>query len=272
MRRSTLSLLKRLPLYAVLCGGLYGSACKKEEKPSAPPKANDILQKMNAREKALSSFSIQVRTEDLDVTIEHTLLFRLPNFIRAEVTQPQKVVLSFDGQNHYRLEEAEKKLLILNLQLPTIERRMALSMLMSAWVPEGFQLPRVVVRDSKPSWVEPGRTLRLENHLSEEGETARIAYVVRWPSLDFLKKEMAVDGQQQVEFSMQEEQCLPELGICVPTQILARQNEEALAPQKIKLLSWEVVSNERFVLEAPEGFAVERHNISSLQELAPFVR
>jgi hypothetical protein len=256
----------------VACGVLCAVACKKDNREPALPSASEMLQKMTAREKALSSFSIQVHTtEKADVTVEHTLTFRAPDFVRADVTQPQKLVLSFDGQNHYRLEDAAKKLTVLNLHLPTVERRLALSMLMGAFVPEGFQLPRVVPQGLKQSWLASegsSRVLRLENHVRDGGEAATVAYVVRWPSLDFLKKEFFVDGKKQIEFAMQEEQCMLENKVCVPTRIAAKQNGTELAPQKTKLLSFqEAVSNEHFVLQAPEGFAVERHSISSLKEL-----
>jgi len=257
----------------VLCAVLCGVACKKGEKLPSVPSTNEVFQKMSAREKALSAFSIQVRTEEAGLTVEHSLAFRTPDFMRADVTQPQKLALSFDGQNYYRLEEEAKKLNILSLQLPTVERKMALSLLMSAFVPEGFQLPRLVLRDSKQSWVEPGQLLRMENHVSEDGESATLVYVVRWPSLDFLKKEVFVDGQQQMELVMQEEQCMPENHLCFPTKIVAKQHGEVLASKTIQLLSFqEAASNEHFVLQAPEGFAVERHTLSSLQELAPFLQ
>jgi len=267
--------MKRRTLCWVVCVALCAVACKKTEKSSAVPSANDILQKMNAREKVLSSFAIQVRTEDADMTVEHTLTFRAPNLLRADVTQPQKLVLSFDGQNYYRLEEATGRLSIVSLQLPTMERKMALSMLMGALIPEGFQLPRMVLRNSKQSWLEAqgqSRVLRMENPVSEGNESATIVYVVRWPSMDFLKKEIFVDGQEQVAFVMQEETCMPQGEVCLPTQIVAKHQEEALAPQKIKLLNFQqAVSNEHFVLQAPEGFSTERHTLSSLSELQAFV-
>jgi hypothetical protein len=264
----------------IACGVLC-MACKKENKEPRFPTPSDILQKMSAREKALSSFSIQVRTEEPEVTVEHVLVFRAPNFLRADVKQPQKLVLSFDGQNHYRLEDAAKKLTILNLHLPTAERKIAVSMLMGALMPEGFQLPKVVPQNLKQSWLEPegsNRVLRLENQLSDGSDTANIAYVVRWPSLDFLKKEIFADERQQIEVAMQEEACRPgssepENKVCFPTRIVGRQNGEALSLQKIELLSFqETISNEHFVLLAPEGFAVERHTLSSLKEVEAFLQ
>jgi hypothetical protein len=259
----------------IACGVLGVVACKKDSREPALPSASEMLQKMTAREKALSSFSIQVHTEEADVTVEHTLTFRTPSFIRANVTQPQKLTLSFDGQNYYRLEDAAKKLTVLNLHLPAVERRLALSMLMGAFMPEGFQLPRVVPQGLKQSWLASegsGRVLRLENHVRDGGEAAAIVYTVRWPSLDFLKKEFFVDGEKQIEFAMQEEQCIPENKVCVPTRIAAKQNGTELTPQKTKLLSFqEAVSNEYFVLQAPEDFDVERHSISSLKELERFL-
>jgi len=257
-----------------VCGILCCFACKKGNQEPRLPSASDILQKMNAREKGLSSFSIQVHTEEAGVVVEHTLVFRAPDFVRVDVTQPQKLVLSFDGQNHYRLEEAAKKLTLFTLHLPVAERKLALSMFMGALMPEGFGTPKLRPNHLKLSWLEPqgpNRLLRLENHVRDGNEEAGIAYVVRWPSLDFLKKELFLGGKQQVEFVMQEEQCMPEAGLCFPTQIVARQNGAEFAPQKIKLLAFqEAVSNERFLLEAPEGFAVERHTFSSLKELEAF--
>jgi hypothetical protein len=184
------------------------------------------------------------------------------------------LALSFDGKNYYRLEEAAKKLTILHFQLPTAERKVALSMLMGAFVPEGFQSPKVMPKHLKQSWLNskgPTRLLRLENHVSAGSEAATIAYVVRWPSLDFLKKEIWVEGRQQMEFVMQEETCMQKNNVCLPTRIVAKQEGKTLAPQKISRLSFqEAISNEHFVLQAPEGFAVERHTLSSLEALNAF--
>jgi|GEM_PF-1337900 len=256
---------------------LLGSmACKKGSKEPSLPNSGEMVQSMHAREKALSSFSLQVHTEEAGWEVEHTLLFRTPHFVRADMTQPRKLSVSFDGHKYYRLEEAAKELHIVNLSFPTAERRLAMSLLVGDFVPEGFQLPKVVPSGLKQSWLEPlgqSRILRLENRINDAGETARIAYVVRWPSLDFLKKEILLEGQPPLEFVMQEEQCIAEHKLCLPTRIMARQEGAPLAPQKIKLLSFgEAVRNELFVLEPPEGFAVKQHNIASLKELESFLQ
>ncbi|MCL2626375.1 MAG: hypothetical protein FWD46_06140 [Cystobacterineae bacterium] len=234
----------------------------------------EILQKMEAREKVLSSFSIQVHTEEAGGAIEHQLVFRAPDFLRVEVQRPQKLSLGFDGRDHYRLEPSAKKFSVLSLKLPAAERKVALSKLLGAFVPEGFQLPKVMPKGLKQSWLEPQgstRILRLENHLRDGSGETTVAYVLRWPSLDFLKKEIWVDGRS-IEFVMQEEHCLSESGVCFPTLMVVKQDGETLWPQKIELLSFqEAFSNEHFMFQAPEGFVVERHNISSLKELESFL-
>ncbi|MCL2177798.1 MAG: hypothetical protein FWC28_09165 [Proteobacteria bacterium] len=253
----------------VTCGFLCVIACKKE---STFLSSSEILQKMEAREKALSSFSIQVHTEEEGGAIEHTVIFRAPELIRVEIEQPRKLSLGFDGRNYYRLEASTKKLRVLSLKLPAAERKLALSKLLGVFIPEGFQLPKVMPKELKQSWLEPqgtSRILRLENRLSEEVTTA---YVVRWPSFDFLKKEVWVEGRQ-MEFVMQEEHCLPGGGLCFPTLVMAKQGGEVLGPQKIGLFFvQEAVSNEHFLFQAPEGFAVEKHSVASLEELELFLR
>ncbi|MCL2011886.1 MAG: hypothetical protein FWG75_03750 [Cystobacterineae bacterium] len=259
-------------LCTVLCTVLSTLACKKE--PSGLPNSYEMMQKMGAREKALSSFSIEVYTEEAGAPVEHKLWFRAPELMRIEVKQPQQMRFSFDGQNHYALNPLSKKLTILSLQLSTAERKIALSKLLGAFVPEGFQVPKVVPKNLKQSWLHtpsPQHALRLENHVSDGKDAANIVYVVRWPSLDFLKKEVVIEGHT-VEFSMQEEHCMPEHHLCLPSVIAAQREGEAPLLQKIKLLSLqEALSNEQFILEAPEGFSVERHSFSSLKELELFL-
>ena len=165
---------------------------------------------------------------------------------------------SFDGET--------KSLTRYELKLPREKALLFLSETFLPFAPEGFRSPLLVQRGltvERATHARATNAVMIRMTTAAEGEAPiHIAVWLRWPSGDFIGKQVELDGGGVSEIRVETEQCETKLGLCFPTK-LSQWNDQ-LRVSTTELSRVEInpeIPLEFFALTPPDGFEVAAHEL-----------
>jgi outer membrane lipoprotein-sorting protein len=246
--------LAALALVAVTAG------CPKEgaDAPS-PMLVGEVKQALAEREKRLVSYHLVVDSTQGDETAHHEFFYRSPNRSRGVATGSNlAVAVAFDGKRLYRLDDAEKKLEVIDLELPAAKAALLLASLFRPFAPDGFRTPLLPTKGvTAKQTAHPQGPQAVELTVmaqDEDGGPLEVTYVLRWPSADFLARRTR-SGMHQSEVKVDRERCDEKLRLCVPTQLTETRDGELLGTTTVTTaeLNPELPAD-TFTLALPEGY------------------
>jgi hypothetical protein len=221
------------------------------------------------REAKVRSLHLAGTVTEAGQQADFELRYRAPSYLRASVTRPTALTLSYDGERLYELLPADKSLRAYAVKLPPAEGAALLASRFGPFLPDGFRAPLLPNRGVRAQRVRHPRAddaveLRFEAHA--DGQPLTVTYVLRLPAMDFLEKRTATAGATSA-LQVEAERCPPALGLCFPEQLA--EFSGATAGARTRLTTLEVnlpISPEHFRLETPPGFQRSEH---ALERTAP---
>jgi hypothetical protein len=207
---------------------------------------NEVKATLAEREARLLAYAFRAESNGASYAVS----FRAPKSTRLELEQG---ALSFDGEHFYERDDATRTFTLYAPQLTPAKLALVWSQSFGARVPEGFRAPLLPPRGVTAARV--GDTVELTLRTTDEGRDVSVTSVLRWPGGDFLERRTDYGGAKGV-LRMETEQCDEKLKLCVPTRLTKWAGDERVEEtvlSDVKLNAPE--SRERFVLQAPAGFA-----------------
>ncbi|MCA2981008.1 MAG: hypothetical protein INH41_00990 [Myxococcaceae bacterium] len=232
-----------------------------------PPEnlASEARRALAERDRRLERYRVEATSTQGDETARYVFSFRAPNRVKGVMLAPTPLTLSYDGTHFFRLVPSEKKLAAFALKLPPEKAAVFLLTQFSPFVPEGYRaplLPSKGVVATKVAHPRGPEAFELRVVTPDEGGAPITSVThLRYPSGDFLQKKTTV-GQRVSELVVEEERCDAARALCVPQRVVQRENGAELGRTEFTRvdLSPELAAD-AFTLTAPEGFALETHEL-----------
>jgi outer membrane lipoprotein-sorting protein len=255
-------------------GLLHG--CARDQDAQAAALLAEVRGVLSSRDERLSSYRAAVDTEEGKAKAHHDFHFRAPNLMRGTVTEPETLTLATNGVRFFRVHGGSKTYEAYRLGLSEAATALFLTATFMPFIPEGFRaplLPRQVVSVRKvPHPNGPEAVEVVVAPRDESGAEARVSYVLRWPSGDFLGKTV-VFGDRVESIRVEGEQCDDRLVLCVPrrlTHLTDGRSTAVTALSRIELNA--AIPNDFFVLEPPPGYSRLSHEVVPERQLVGAVR
>jgi hypothetical protein len=183
--------------------------------------------------------------------------------MRGSLTPPAGRTFSFDGRRLYERVPAEKKLLVYEDALSAPKSAELLARVFDPFVPEGYRAPLLTWKGTKVERVAHPRgpeAVTLREETTVDGKRLVNAWLLRWPSLDFLEHSLTADTQVTVR--MTRESCDATRGLCVPVGLIETVEGQAPRRTNVKRVDLDgIAPMDDFALVAEEGEAVEKHQL-----------
>lgn len=249
----------RLPVLAVL---FLSAACKQD--PAQAALLSEVREALAGRDRRLTSYHVVADTTEGEATAHHEFFYRAPNHMRGTVTRPQRLTLAFDGVHFFRIDDATRKFETFEFKLPADKAAMFLASSFMPFVPEGFRTPLLPQRQvTAKKGAHPRGPEVVELLLSTKDEAGRslsMAYLLRFPSADYLgKRSGSSQGEEQV---VEEEVCDAALKLCVPKVVVDKSDGAVVATTRLSTIELNVaLPNDSFTPAVPEGFTTEKHEL-----------
>jgi len=217
-----------------------------------------VRQRLATRDGKLTSYVLEGTASEGGQTMDFQFAYRSPLKMLGTLGAPASRTWAWDGERLVERDDGARRFFTYQGTL-TPERRMGvLTQLFSPFVPEGFRAPLLpgqgvtARRASHPLAPEA-----VELTVKPPGSDVEVTYVLRWPTLDFLGKRVR-GGESASELRVEEEQCEPGLGLCVPRRLTQWAGEQQVARTVLTRVELNPsLPAETFTLTAPRGYAVE---------------
>jgi outer membrane lipoprotein-sorting protein len=222
----------------------------------------DVRQRLAAREGRLTSYQLAGTAHEGAQTLAFTFAYRAPQRMRGTLgPPPASRTFAWNGEQLFERLDAEKRFTTFRDELKPEQRAGLLTQLFSPFVPEGFRAPLLpsqgvgVRRASHPRAPE---AVELTVRPTPEVE---FTYVLRWPSLDFVAKRIH-EGTRRTEIRVEEEQCAPELALCVPRRLTQWADGQQVAQTTLSRVELNpALPADGFTLTPPEGYEVQSRTL-----------
>jgi hypothetical protein len=196
--------------------------------PPAPTEGllNEVRVALSQRESRFAAYYVHIETVEAGQTAAHDFTFRAPSKLRGDVTQPQRLSLSFDGTTLFT--RADGGVEAVTLELPAAKAATLLATTFHPFVPEGFRsplIPRAEVTAAATSHALERNAVAVTVIASA---AVQVHYTLRLPNGDFLAKRV-VGPQGETTHSVTAEQCITELRLCLPTRIVITEQGREVA-------------------------------------------
>lgn len=233
--------------------------CPKETEAPAANLVSDAKRALAERDRRLGHYQVEATSTQGDQTATYGFVYRAPGRVKGTVLTPSPVTLSFDGTRFFKLSMAEKKLEAFELKLPQEKAALFLTTQFAPFVPEGFRTPLLPSKGVVAAKHADGVELIIKT--ADEGREVEVRYLLRLPSGDFRSKQTKV-GDAVSEVKVEAEHCDVTLGLCVPKVVVQRENGTEVGRTTFTRIDLTAeVPNDAFTLSAPEGFALEKHEL-----------
>lgn len=219
---------------------------------------SEVRAQLGQRDAKLRSYAVESEAEAEGAKAKYRFWYRAPQRMRGEITEPNPMAVSFDGQKLYQLNPAQKTLTVFEVKVSKEKAALMLTQSFAPFVPEGYRVPLfpnsgTQVKKTTHAKAVDAVALTVVT-ADEQGKPISVEYVLRWPAMDFLSKTTRVGGKN-IELRVDEEKCDEKLKLCVP-QALSQWND-GMSAGSTRFTHIELnapVPNDDFVLTAPEGF------------------
>lgn len=231
---------------------------------------NEAMQALNEREARVTSYHVVADSLEGEAAGHHEFFYRAPDKVRGVVTAPVAMTLSFDGRRLFRLVPSERKLMLYNLKLSPDRGALLLAQNFQPFVPEGYRAPLIPRQGStakKVTHPKGPEAWEISTTVTDGTERmADITYVLRIPTGDFLGKIVTTSAGTEVT-EVEDEFCDAARRVCVPKKVVTRTLDRAVV-HSVTMSRIELgvpLPGDDFVLQAPEGYATETHDLLDKQ-------
>jgi outer membrane lipoprotein-sorting protein len=226
---------------------------------------SEVRRALAERENRLTRYSVEALTTQGEATASHLFSYRSPNRVKGTVVRPTPMTLAFDGQRFFRLSPPEKQLVVYEVKLPKEKAAWFLTTQFAPFVAEGFRTPLLpssglTARRRTASTGQEVFEVLFEVP-DESGAMMTTRYELKFPSGDFILKETRLQGQTKT-LRAEAEHCVAAWGVCVPQRVVERENDVLVGTTVFSNIDLQAeLPLDSFSVSAPEGFAVEKHQL-----------
>lgn len=245
-----------LPL--LLLTVVANAACRKADPAASQPSLlSEVKTKLSDRDRKLSSYHLATTVTEGPNEAKFEFFFRSPNKMKGVITHPTQVTYAFDGAVLHQLTGQNKKLTVKKLQPGVEANTLLLNQLFAPFAPEGYRAPLFVregVTAMKVTHPKAAEAVRVTQEAKDNTGTAKVTYVFRWPSMDFLEKTSDIAGQTS-SVRVEAEHCDDKLKLCVPKKLTQLTGDQVVGSSQLTTIELSAtLPNDAFTLEVPEGF------------------
>lgn len=257
----------RARLFSFLVLLVLAGCTRPREEPTAL--LAEVKRRLLEREGRLGSYRLSGTVQDTGAEpIAFAFVWRAPQRMRGTLLSPVSRVFSWDGSRFFVQDSAQRSLTTFQDDLTPEQRASFLTETFSSFVPEGFRVPLLLSNTQARRATHPRAPQAVELSVQVDDGSARgltMAYVLRWPTLDFLgKRTLGADGAT-AEVRVEEEYCDEPLKLCVPRRLTRWAGGEQMG--RIELSQVELnpsVPNDSFTLTAPEGYTQQHRTLTEV--------
>jgi hypothetical protein len=250
--------LRHLPLLLLV---LTSCARRAED---ATALLSQVRQRLAARDGRLTSYQLAGTTrEGEQQALAFTFAWRSPQRMLGTLGAPASRAFAWDGALLYERSDADRRFTTFRDELPADKRAGFLTETFGPFVPEGFRAPLLPGRGVSARLVSHALAREaVELTVRPEGTAGvEVAYVLRWPSLDFLGKRALASGTRS-EVRVEQEQCEPALSLCVPRQLTRWVEGQQVGETTLTRVELNPsLPADTFTLVAPEGYEVQERTL-----------
>ena len=240
-----------LSLLVLVMGG-----CSRRAEEGAPLLA-EARRRLAARDGRLTSYVLEGTAQEAGQRLSFRFAWRSPQWMLGVLGAPVSRAVAWNGEHLYEQSDAEKRFTTYRNELSPEKRAGFLTATFAPFTPEGFRaplLPSAGVQARRTSHARAPEAVELTVRPEGEGSGVEVAYVLRWPAMDFLGKRLVAPGTS-TEVRVEEEQCDEGLGLCVPRKLTfwtdnQQVNETVLGRVELN----PTLPADTFTLTAPPGY------------------
>ncbi|MFL5320081.1 MAG: LolA family protein [Myxococcaceae bacterium] len=233
------------------------AGCKKEQSAPSADLLSEVKSRLNDRDRKLSSYHLATTVKEGENVAQFDFFYRSPNKMRGVITRPANVTYAFDGESLFQITGADKKFGVLKLAGPPEQNALLLNKTFAPFAPEGFRAPLLVkegVTAKKVTHPKAAEAVEVSEEAKDESGSAKVTYVFRYPSMDFLSKKSEVGGQSS-EVRVDDEQCDEKLKLCVPKKLSQWANGAQIGTSELTQIELNnSLPNDQFTPAVPEGY------------------
>ena len=242
------------PVSFLLAVGLCVAGCRSPP-PSSAALVSQAKSGLIAREAKLTSLHLTVKTtEDEQADGLHEVFFRAPYRLRARVSAPTPLQLSFDGESLYLLQGSPPQLSV--KKVGTGEATAAsLQQQFEALIPDGYASPLL------PGKGVTGALTRIDGAdavtltvITADGATpVTLRWDFTWPALELIARRSKV-GAVESMVKVEQRHCDETLKLCVPSELSRWQGGKRIGTLSVTSIELNpALPQDDFVLHAPTG-------------------
>ncbi len=244
---------------------LLAVGCKKA--PAAPDEGKllaEVKAQLAARDRKLQSYSFRGQVAEAGQLAEFTFAYRSPNKMRGVLEKPGRREFSFDGQELFVLDPAQKSLVAYHFEANDEKAKVLLTQIFGPFAPDGFRAPLLLATGltaKKVSHPKAPEAIELRQETADEGgRKIAVVWTLRSPAMDFLEKRSELDGAAQGKISVDEEKCDSALQLCVPTK-LSQTGGAQTTLSEVQLNP--AIPNDSFTVTPPPGVKLENRTFTA---------
>lgn len=220
-----------------------------------------VKQRFHERDQKLASYQVRGQVNEADQEARYTFRFRAPSRMRGELTAPRPRTVSFDGKLLSDLDPAQKVLTRIDVSGSKESAALLLNQVFSSFISEGYRTPLLMsagVSAEMATHEKAREAVKVSQTAKGPDGDVTVAYLMRWPSMDFLGKTVTSTGGV-VRVQVDEEHCEEKFGLCVPKALSQWNGDTRTATTVMSDIAINsALPADDFSLALPEGFTEQR--------------
>jgi hypothetical protein len=239
---------------------LVAASCsKRREEPQAL--LAEARKRLAEREGRLKSYLLAGTLSEQGQAVEFQFAWRSPKWMLGRIGAPTARTLAWDGERLYDQLDGDKRFTTFRSELPAPKLAGFLTQVFNPFTPEGFRAPLLPAQGVEARRGSHARASEALELVVRPEPGLEVAYVLRWPALDFLSKRTR-SGEQSAEVRVEEEQCDEALALCVPRRLThwaqgQQVGETVLARVELN----PTLPAETFTLQPPQGYQAQEQTL-----------
>ncbi|RJS18415.1 hypothetical protein DRW03_25160 [Corallococcus sp. H22C18031201] len=223
-------------------------------------------QRLGERDAKLAHYRLEgTQREGDSAQASFTFTYRAPQRMLGTVTAPMSRTVAWDGTHLFEKLDEPKQFTTFANELPPEKLSGFLTEVFAPFVPEGFRAP-LLLRSVTAKRVTHARardavelSMKLEG---AEAEGLEVAYVLRWPTLDFLAKRTHAPDGGTSEVRVEDEHCDAALQLCVPRRLTRWVDGKQVGETSLSRVDLQAaLPNDTFTLVAPAGYTAQSRTL-----------
>jgi len=223
---------------------------------------NEAKRRLSERDVRLTSYRLEGRTSEGSAEpVSFSFAYRAPQKMRGTLGAPAPRIIAWDGERLFEQSDADKRFTTFQNELSPEKRSGFLTEVFAPFTPEGFRAPLLPahLQAKRASHPRAPEAVELAAKVDEpSGESLRVTYTLRWPTMDFLGRQSRLSDGTTLEVRVEEEHCDEALKLCVPQKLSRWVKGEKVGETTLAKVELNpALPNDTFTLAAPEGYEVQ---------------